>query len=162
MPALISNYLASSPEPYPRTELIHYWGISQSPLSVSSTTVRWRSDNYDNLNQRITKLLNEYARLKENWDNEGAPAISVDVIRKAQNLTTLLEKHGQPIFHTAPGPWGEVMLDLRNAANGRSLEIIFYPDRSVAVYLPTDETPKQDNFDITQLPVMMKWLNYTK
>lgn len=111
------------------------------------------------LNSRIDKLLDEYGRLKNNWDEDDALAPSLHVINQAKYLSRVLENHGQAIFHTAPGPNGEIMLDLRNKRGTRSMEIIFYHNRSVVVFFPDKEKPNQDQFTSGKLSNYLEWLN---
>ena len=111
------------------------------------------------LNSRILKLLEEFSLLIDNWDEDDAFAPKLEVIDNAKYLTKLLEKHGQPIYHTAPGPNGEIMLDIRNRFNKQSLEVIIYQNRTVVVIFPERGSPVQSDFDLTQLPDLLSWLN---
>lgn len=111
------------------------------------------------LNSRIAKLLDEYSRLKNNWDEADALAPSLQVINQSKHLSFVLENHGQAIFHAAPGPNGEIMLDLRNNKGTRSMEIIFYHNRSVVVFFPDKEKPSQTQFNWAELASYLEWLN---
>lgn len=125
--------------------------------SVSSIIVSF-SDEVG-VNQRILHLLQEYAQLQDNWDEEDALAPDQIAIQNAFFLTRVLEKHGQPIFHAAPGPNGEIMLDIRDRFKTKSLEIIFYPDRAISVLFPEDRKPTQAAFEFEKLPQLLQWLN---
>lgn len=125
--------------------------------TIASTTITTSGEF--GLNVRIHKLLEEFSSLTDNWDEDGALAPDTSVLKRAESLTTLLEKHGQPIFHTAPGPNGEVVLDIRNKAKSRSVEIIFYNTRTTVVYFPSEGSPYQEPFDIQNLPKILEWLN---
>ncbi len=111
------------------------------------------------LNLRISKLLNEFALLKDNWDEGDALAPNLEALTRARYITSLLGKRGQSIFHTAPGPNGEIMLDLRNDRMTKSLEIIFYSERAVVVYFPKEGRPIQRDFNVQHLPSHIEWLN---
>jgi hypothetical protein len=113
----------------------------------------------NSINNRVHRLLEEYSFLKNNWDEEDAIAPTKNVIQKAKSITLLLERHGQQIFHAAPGPNGEIMLDIRNAKKTRSLEIIFYPTRDVVISFPEIGKPTQQAFEILNLPELLEWLN---
>jgi len=104
-------------------------------------------------------LLKEYAQLQVNWDDAGAMAPSIYALNNAQFLANLLEKHGQSVFHAAPGPNGEIMLDLRNTRKSKSLEIIFYSHKAVSVQFPEEGRPIQEDFDFQNLPMLLQWLN---
>jgi hypothetical protein len=158
MPALIDNYsaLECMEESRPKVANLRYVTEVHFP-STSSTIVSFHSK--PRMNQRIFNLLKEYSQLQENWDEDSAMAPSADALNKARFLANLLEKHGQTIFHAAPGPNGEIMLDLRNNRKKRSLEIIFYSHKTVSVQFPEEERPIQETFDFLYLPNLLQWLN---
>lgn len=109
------------------------------------------------LNQYALDLLSEFKKLKDNWDEEGSPAPSNLAIRRAEVLVKQLQQTGQKVFHVAPGPRGEIMVDLRE--NGKSLEILFYPDKMLYVQFPQQGKPEQGEFHPDLLPKILKWLN---
>ncbi len=111
------------------------------------------------INYRIHGLLEEYSALKDNWDGDDAVAPYKKVIRFARFLTSLLEKHGQNIFHASPGPNGEISIDLRDSENIRSIEILIYSNRQKILFIPFDEVPSQEDFDLSQLGKYLEWLN---
>ncbi len=158
MPALIDNYtpLGYVTETHPRVVNVCYTTDIHRPIS-SSTIVSFSSEK--GINQRILNLLNEYKQLSDNWDEDGAMAPNGSAINFAFFLTKALERHGQAIFHAAPGPNGEIMLDIRNSKNSKSLEIIFYADRAVSVFFPEDGKPTQQPFDFQNLPQLLQGLN---
>ena len=107
-------------------------------------------------NKVIYQLLN-CSELSNNWDGEGSKAPSDEVINFALYLVNVLSKAGHVIFHAATGPNGEIMLDLRNKE--KSLELIIYSYKKVAVKIPVVGTPSQSNFDESDLPSLLEWLN---
>lgn len=158
MQALINNYSAypqsiSSNSVFLPKE--HYTG----ERSTSSASIILVSPDEFDLNSKIMSLLNEYSTLPDNWDEDGAKAPDRNALKSANALTMLLSKHGQPIFHTAPGPNGEIMLDIRNKNKIRSIEIILYGERSVAVLFSEDGTASQQIFNTEYLGEMLQWLN---
>lgn len=158
MPALIDNYTALECVTETNPGVVNVRYITEIHRPVSSSIVF--SFSYERgINQRIIKLLDEYKLLTDNWDEDGALAPSRSAINSAMFLTRALEKHGQAIFHAAPGPNSEIMLDIRNNKNTKSLEIIFYSDRAVSVFLPEYENPSQQPFDFQNLPKLLQWLN---
>ncbi len=108
-------------------------------------------------NHKIFQLLAEFELLEENWDLDRALKPSLKAIESARYITQLLGKHGQQVFHAAPGPNGEIMLDIRNKS--KSVEIIFYDGRSVAVMFPKEGQPEQIPFSPEALPHLLHWLN---
>lgn len=111
------------------------------------------------LNNHIFRLLDHFATLEENWDDDGAIKITEKVIANARYITSLMQKSGQLIYHSAPGPNGEVMLDIRNVKKSKSIEIVIYPNRTILVEFPVKGRPSQLNFDLEQLKKSLKWLN---
>ena len=110
-----------------------------------------------NLNARAFALIQDFKSLKKNWDGEGALPPDTGALRKAETLTRTLQGFGQKIFHVAPGPNGEIMIDLR--ANGNSVEILFYPKETRFVKFPANGMPEQGEFsDLTMLQILA-WLN---
>ncbi len=158
MPALIDNYSAPAQSiPACSVASVRSHCIDDRRPSTASVILAYPGEF--NLNGRIMHLLNEYATLKDNWDEDGAKAPAVAAIRNAKAITSLLDKHGQPIFHTAPGPNGEIMLDIRSKNKSKSIEIILYQERSVAVLFPEQGIASQQTFNTTDLPGLLNWLN---
>lgn len=158
MPALIDNYSALEclTEAHPKVVNVRYITEVHRPI-MSSTIISFHSEQ--RMNQRILNLLKEYSQLQENWDDDGAMIPDANALNNAQFLAHLLENHGQAIFHAAPGPNGEIMLDLRNSRKTKSLEIIFYPQKAVSVFFSAEGKPIQEQFDFQNLPKLLQWLN---
>ena len=158
MQALIDNYTAFEcvNETKPRFANDRY--ITETHPTLTSSII-FSFIPQIGINHRIVRLLEEYKSLEKNWDEDGAIAPSTKALNNSMFLTKTLEKRGQAIYHTAPGPNGEIMLDIRNGKNTKSLEIIFYEDRAVAVLFPEREKPSQQVFDFQNLPVILQWLN---
>lgn len=158
MKSLTNNY-STSP--------ISYRTSSNAPIEIcctynvpvnSSSTIITKPHQYA-LNARIRQLLNEFENLKDNWDEDDAKAPYKTSIHNAGFITDLFNNHGQRIYHAAPGPNGEVMLDVRNKETDKSVEFIFYNDRSICVRF-SPKGPQQEDFDDNKLPEIMNWLNY--
>ena len=158
MPALIDNYSAfeCATQSQPRVANVRYVTEICRP-TTSSTILTFYSEQIKN--QRILNLLKEFSILQNNWDEDGALAPNADVLKNASYLAILLGIQGQSIFHAAPGPNGELMLDIRNHKRNRSLEIIFYPHKAVAVTFPKEGKPDQMDFEFGKLPELLQWLN---
>jgi hypothetical protein len=158
MQALLDSYTAT--EPLAGSESIvfrNYYTPAPAPLNTSIFVSVPKLPR--GLNHRILKLLGEFNRLKDNWDEDDAKAPFTEAINKAAYIAKALEKRGQSIYHTAPGPNGEIMLDIRNNHQTKSLEIIFYQSRSVAVMFPQEGKPVQKEFDMSDLPEFLQWVN---
>jgi hypothetical protein len=107
-------------------------------------------------NQRIHDLIGDFSELKVNWDGEGSNAPSNTSLEKAIELISILDDKEISIFHASPGPNGEIMIDIRNEM--KSIEIIFYSDRSISVIFPEDGAPIQQAFDFSDLSNLLDWL----
>lgn len=158
MPVLTDNY---STELEFSKDISTALGYSRFPIldetPFSSLVVSYTSFNITN--HKILQLLTEFELLEENWDFDGAMKPSLKAIEIARYITQLLGKHGQHIFHAAPGPNGEIMLDIRNKNKSKSVEIILYDRRSVAVKFPEEGQPEQISFSPETLPNLLHWLN---
>ena len=154
MPALIDSYTVTEQPKIPSTIIkLYQFDIDTSTFSVIASPKR------EGINSRIHRLLKEYSTLKDNWDEADSLAPDSAALQWARYLTSMLERHGQPIFHAAPGPNGEIMLDLRNHSANRTIEIIFYPNRSTIVFFPEDQPPSQEQLNLDHLPKYLQWLN---
>ena len=88
--------------------------ISQTVNSVSTAKngIFGLDFSYFGSNERVLRLLVEFKSLRNNWDNEGALAPDQAAIYQAERLVKLLQIPGEKVFHAAPGPNGEVMIQL--------------------------------------------------
>ena len=157
MPALTDSYTISQPA---TSSITHEERRCVYPMfqpDYSSTTLTWGL--HIGLNERIIDLLRVYGDLKVDWDHEGAQPPIKSALLNATYLTKILTQGGQRIFHVVPGPNQEILLDLRNSSNGNSLEIIFYPSRSVFVKFPSQGKPIQGLFEFSMLSELLAWLN---
>lgn len=154
MPALINNYCT---EPRSNPPYTYNIPVTEKVDSQTSTVIAWPHSYSPNLH--INKLLDEFSMLQNDWDEEGALAPGIDVLEKARSLVYILKNHGLRIFHAAPGPNGEIMIDIRNQEKRKSVEIIFYYNRSVAVKFPESGYPEQQEFNYDLLPELLGWIN---
>ena len=106
MPALTDNYTTSEHITETKTRLVNVHYLIDIPQPVSSSIVVSFS-RAAGINQRALNLLLLYKDLKDNWDEDGGKEPSDSALKTATELTLLLEKHGQKVYHTAPGPNGE-------------------------------------------------------
>jgi len=124
---------------------------------VSSIIFQFDVPDIPYLNEREIQLLREYKRLEDNWDGEEAKAPSKRALMAALYLVKVLQAFGQKVFHVAPGPRGEILVDLRN--KNKSIELLLYEDRFKFVRFSETERPEQGNFELNMLPGLLKWLN---
>ncbi|MDX2278001.1 MAG: hypothetical protein NW218_00370 [Saprospiraceae bacterium] len=129
---------------------------SNDPLEGSSI---FQSSNYEsyNINERALRLLKSFYSLHDNWDGDDALAPSIEVLRQSESLVRLLERTGQKVYHVAPGPNGEIMINLRE--NGKSAEILFYPNKKLFVLFPVEGHPQQGAYTQDSLTQILEWLH---
>ena len=155
MPVLIDNY--TQVETPPPTISYTVQSVRRAGVSAYSTVFSFKDDPVFALNERALRLLDEFKMLPENWDEDGAKAPSRKAIQMAESLVLLLQQTGQKVYHVAPGPQGDVMVDLRE--NGESVEILFYPDKMRYVYFPQEGNPEQGEYQPDLLPQILEWLH---
>jgi hypothetical protein len=109
------------------------------------------------LNAHALRLLEEYSYLKDNWDEDDALKPNMNAIQLASKLVKDLELAKEKVFHVAPGPNGEIMVDIRK--NKKSVEIIFYPTKVCFVKFPIEGIPEQGIYDESNLKKLLNWLN---
>ena len=109
-------------------------------------------------NRLILSDIAAYRNLVDGWDEDGAVAPAHQTIVAAFDIALLLTVAEQPIYHTSPGPVGEIMINLRNGP--KSVELLLYPgDRRKFVCLSPDELPQQGPLTPDSLHKTLLWLN---
>ena len=109
-------------------------------------------------NQQKLADVAAYKNLTDNWDEDGATAPDHLTIVVALDIALLLIAHGQTIYHTSPGPAGEIMLNLRQGE--RSVEFLVYPnDKRKIVRVGGLGTPWQGMLTPETLRESLQWLN---
>lgn len=155
MEALISSYIEKETSKSQVTNV--GFEVSHFPKRLNSIVISKKKT--EGINQRILSLLTSYKKLENNWDYDDAVAPSEKVIARSESIALTLQNIGQKIYHSAPGPNGEVMLDLREINNSKSIEIIVYNDKTNLVYVPEEGLPTQEIFDFSRLKDYLNWLN---
>lgn len=98
-----------------------------------------------------------YRNLVDNWDEDDAIAPTHQTVVVALDIALLLIAEGQTIYHTSPGPTGEIMINLRNG--DKSVEFLIYPgDRRKFVRIGSDEPPQQGSLTPDSLQGTLQWL----
>ena len=113
---------------------IHEWGTSVlSNYTVSQYTVRPPSSivivQWETLSEVARETLGKiktFYNLRENWDSYGAEPPSKAALQNAFSFVKSVDKQRLPIFFTAPGPNGEVLVELKQG--DKSIEVTFEAD----------------------------------
>ena len=160
MPALINSYTTDVPAIHRSCEYstVSRTRVIERPLRLTSISIKEKRSRIT-LNSRTIGLLAEIGMLKDNWDEDGALAPSIEVLRRASFMVGYLDGTGQKVYNVAPGPKGEIMVDIRNG--DKSLELLFYSDKTKYVKFNGNEKPEQGLFENELLPQLMSWLNDT-
>lgn len=157
MTALIDNY-ASPLQPYwvDLTSTV-LWEAKKENRIPPSLTVSYHISEGDVMYNRHQFIISAMEALEDNWDGEGALPPDKESLQIAKSITHMLWRYGQPVFHIAPGPTGEVMVNLRKG--DKSLELLFYPNRWKYVQFSPLEKPQQGVLDFSNFPKLLSWLN---
>ncbi len=75
---------------------------------------------------KVLAKLQSFRRLSENWDSYEAVRPSMRAIDQAIDLVQSLDQAGQAIYFVAPGPNGEIVVELKGEE--RSVEVYFNGD----------------------------------
>lgn len=109
-------------------------------------------------NRRHLTAIVSYQHLTDGWDEDGAIAPAHQTVLSALDIALLLTATGQAIYHTSPGPVGEIMINLRNG--DKSVELLTYPGgRNKFVRISPDEMPQQGALTPESLRETLQWLN---
>lgn len=112
-----------------------YVFLSDSPIDanaymIASGSIRIQTQQYmPELSSKAKATLHRlysFKQLKVNWDGDGALVPNEGVIKNAANFLFLLDEYDLPIYFTAPGPNGEIVLEYKNGQN--SAEVFFETD----------------------------------
>ena len=107
--------------------------LMNAPGQHTATTLSSLDNNSLNISgngQQIWKL-KSFLNLKENWDSYGAAPAIEHCVQNAINFIKRLDEKYQEVYFVAPGPNGEVLVELKNSE--RSVEIIF--DENITEYI---------------------------
>ena len=112
---------------------------TSEPTNVSTILSSPKNDALyiPNNAQQIQKI-KSFLNLEENWDSYGAAPIIESCVYNAIDLVRRLDEKYQAVYFVAPGPNGEVLVELK--AGERSIEVIF--DEGAAEYI------KYENCDV--------------
>ena len=110
------------------------------------------------MNKREIQLLQEYKLLDCDRHSEGAVAPSTEVILLAEYIVKAMEKMGQKVFQVAPGPRGEIMVDIRN-----SILVGYWAgdphSKNKYVFFSENNEAEQGAFVFSLLPKLLNRLN---
>lgn len=97
----------------------------------------------------IVQKLNKFAFLPANWDGYNADAPSQVAIKQARYFVYQFNQEEIQVYFTAPGPNGEVLLELKN--DKKAVEIYFYEETESDYCLFEQNNPNRRREDKQRL-----------
>lgn len=159
--ALPDNYSINQELEYLRnsgTAIVWNYRDGHKTMYCNSTLFKDQSENPYNLNSVYITSIQKFKNLFDNWDEDGAIAPSLKTISVAVSIAKYLNLVGQKIYHTSPGPNGEILISLRK--NSKDVELLIYSDKlSRIVTISDKEKPLQKELNTSNLQVTLSWLN---
>jgi len=132
------------------------WIIPEFIFDFTSTLIR-KTDELAAETKDILEKIKSFTRLHENWDGYGAAPPSKVAAQNAYRFVKQLAKLQVPVFFTAPGPDGEILVELQDG--DKSVEVTFEPDGSAsyAQFLGTD-CVSEDAFNDQAIDKLAQWI----
>ncbi|WP_373513341.1 hypothetical protein [Persicitalea sp.] len=125
-------------------------------IFANSTVVKDRVRPFSSNYSKIADIA-KFRELTDDWDEEGAIAPPENTIASAEALANNLDLTGQKIYHSSPGPNGEILISLRNGQ--KSLELLVFPSKDPKIVSLSDrETPTQKVLNPENLKASLSWL----
>ena len=79
-----------------------------------------------------------FRNIADNWDSYGAEKPSESAIVNALSFIRVIDAHGIPVYFTAPGPNGEIVVELRKG--NYEAEVYFNADNSNEILIYEGDT----------------------
>ena len=79
-----------------------------------------------------------FRNFADNWDSYGAEKPSENAIVNALSFIRVIDAHGIPVYFTAPGPNGEIVVELRKG--NYEAEVYFNADNSNEILIYEGDT----------------------
>lgn len=110
-------------------------------------------------NKKAIERLKSFKKLESNWNSYGAEKPSIRSIDQAIRFIKHLDEWLQPVYFTAPGPNGEILVELKHA--DKSIEVFFNPEANNEYALfHSDELDKEGSFDLKDINQLLDLLDY--
>lgn len=106
--------------------------IDANAYTIASSSIQIQTQRYiPELSPKAKEMLYrlyKFSQLDENWDGNGAVAPSEIVLNKAANFMAVADEYDLPVYFTAPGPNGEIVLEYKSENNTAE---VFFEDNNV-------------------------------
>lgn len=129
----------------------------QQPANMFRTAISFRYiDTISPINASEIAHVKSYAKLLENWDSYGSAPISGIAITKAIDFIKAIDKFDLEVYLSAPGPNGEVMVQLKN--QDKEIEVVCYASNDKYVLFQANIFINQGNYTPEILRELVAWL----
>ena len=91
-----------------------------------------------NAAMKAASKISGFKNLADNWDGYGAEKPSENAIVNALSFIRVIDAHGILVYFTAPGPNGEIVVELRKG--NYEAEVYFNADNSNEVFIYDGDT----------------------
>jgi len=134
--------------------------VSDKNIFYTTGLVFTKNANHKKINNWVLSRIEEFSRFQNAWDGIDAIAPSQSVILKANRFVNSCSSRGQKIYNCAPGLDGEIMFELRNEIIGKSIEVIYYENRTIVVQFGPNDFTKQTKIQSSdEITNAIVWLN---
>ena len=108
-------------------------------------------------NGKEINKIQSFSSLDKNWDSYDATKISEEVINNSVHLIEKLDQFDQDIYFTAPGPNGEISVELKRG--NKNAEILIYPKKKYKyVFFEGSNFKDQGTLHFNKIPEIIQWL----
>jgi hypothetical protein len=120
----------------------------------ASTTLFETCEVSDGAIDTISRL-KSYLNLEENWDSYGGLPPRKNAVDQAISFVLSLDRKGYGIFFTAPGPSGEILIELKSG--NKTVEVTFDNEKNVtsALFIGDRCIEEGNNLDERKI---LRWL----
>lgn len=132
--------------------------IGSIPSKTSVVLAYPEKESFSLETTKAIQKLKSYKKLDYNWDSYGAARPSIKAIEQAIRFVKALDEWLQPVFFTAPGPNGEILVELKNGI--KSIEIFFKDDNlNEFVLFVNEDEEDEGEFTSEKITQLLDWLN---
>lgn len=108
-------------------------------------------------NQYAINKIQSYGSFEKNWDSYDADPVSKEVINHSVRIIEKLNQLNQEIYFAAPGPNGEISIELKNG--NRNAEMLIYPNKKFKyVFFDNKDFEGQGTVSVQKIPEIIQWL----
>jgi len=148
------NFLAYSNRGAAKFLLAEY----QEAIQDFSQALIINPDDFISYRQLQQILIVTYTQLPQNWDSYGAIPSTLKTAENANEILSEIFNNQQKIFHSAPSPNGDIMIELQHKNKALELEC-FADGKQTYTTLINNEVQEEKELKITNIPNLLIWLN---